>query len=137
MGTVPPKSRRIESNLSVRLAKPLFLIAESDLNDPRLLFSKGMGGFGIDAVWNDDFHHALHVVLTGGLYSDFQGIRDLARALERGFVYEGQFSRFRNCHHGQPLGNLSLRRLVGYSQVTLEPESGALCVNASDENEPR
>jgi maltooligosyltrehalose trehalohydrolase len=78
-----------------------------------------MGGFGIDAVLNDDFHHALHVVLTNertGLFADFQGIGDLACALERGFVYQGQFSRFRNRHHGQPLGNLSLRRLVGYSQ---------------------
>lgn len=107
------------SNLSLRLAKPLFLIAESDLNDPRLILPREMGGFGLDAVWNDDFHHALHVVLTGeraGIYGDFHGIRDLAYALERGFVYQGQFSRFRGCHHGRPLGDLSLRGLVGYSQ---------------------
>ena len=107
------------SNLSARLAKPLVLIAESDLNDPRLLLPRGVGGFGLDALWNDDFHHALHVTLTGerdGIYSDFRGLRDLAHALERGFVYEGQFSQFRNRHHGQPYGNLSLRRLIGYVQ---------------------
>ncbi len=106
-------------SLSNRLSKPLVLIAESDLNEPRLLLPRGAGGLGLDAVWNDDFHHALHVVLTGerdGVYSDFGGLSDLAQALEHGYVYEGQFSRFRGRHHGRPLGNQSLRALVGYIQ---------------------
>jgi maltooligosyltrehalose trehalohydrolase len=101
--------------LSDRLARPLVLIAESDLNDPRLIRPRESGGFGLDAQWSDDLHHALHVALTGereGIYQDFAGLADLARAFERGFVYEGQYSRFRRRHHGMPLENLSLRRLV-------------------------
>ena len=105
--------------LSDRLARPLVLIAESDLNDPRLIRPRESGGYGLDAQWNDDFHHALHVALTGerhGIYQDFAGLADLARAFERGLVYDGQYSRFRRRHHGMPLENLSLRRLVVFLQ---------------------
>jgi maltooligosyltrehalose trehalohydrolase len=105
--------------LSDRLARPLVLIAESDLNDPRLIRPRESGGYGLDAQWNDDFHHALHVALTGerhGIYQDFSGLADLARAFERGLVYDGQYSRFRQRHHGMPLENLSPRRLVVFLQ---------------------
>jgi maltooligosyltrehalose trehalohydrolase len=105
--------------LSDRLARPLVLIAESDLNDPRLIRPRESGGYGLDAQWNDDFHHALHVALTGerhGIYHDFAGLADLARAFERGLVYDGQYSAFRQRYHGMPLENLSLRRLVVFLQ---------------------
>jgi maltooligosyltrehalose trehalohydrolase len=103
------------AELSNRLARPLVLIAESDLNDPRVIQRPEAGGFGLDAQWNDDFHHALHVLLTHerqGVLGDFRGLPDLARALERGFVYDGQYSAFRERAHGLSLDNISLRRLV-------------------------
>jgi len=105
--------------LSLRLEKPLVLIAESDLNDPRLVHARSVGGYGLDAMWNDDFHHALHVVLTGervGVYADFGGLSDLARSLERGFVYDGKYSEFRKRNVGYPIADTSLRRLVGFMQ---------------------
>ena len=67
-----------------KLGRPLVLIPESDLNDPRLLWPPERGGFGLDAQWSDDFHHALHAVLTGeraGYYADFGTLADLAKAL--------------------------------------------------------
>lgn len=107
------------SELSSALGKPLTLIAESDLNDPRLVRASEAGGYGLDAVWNDDFHHALHALLTGErheYYADYGALDQLARSLERGFVYEGQYSAFRKRNHGDSLGELSLRRLVGFLQ---------------------
>jgi maltooligosyltrehalose trehalohydrolase len=105
--------------LSLRLEKPLALTAESDLNDPRLVHSRSVGGYGLDAMWNDDFHHALHVVLTGergGIYADFHGLAELARTLEKGFVYDGKYSEFRKRPVGSPMGDTSLRRLIGFMQ---------------------
>ena len=105
--------------LSDRLARPLVLIAESDLNDPRLVRARDGGGFGLDAQWNDDFHHALHVALTAeqqGIYGDFDGLAHLARAFERGFVYDGQYSQFRRRQHGLPLEGQPFRRLVVFLQ---------------------
>ena len=65
------------------------LIAESDLNDPRVVTARReLGGYGLDAQWSDDFHHALHTVLTGerdGYYADFGSLADFAKALQRGF----------------------------------------------------
>jgi maltooligosyltrehalose trehalohydrolase len=97
------------------LAKPLVLIAESDLNDPIVVQRPEAGGHGLDAQWSDDFHHALHVLLTGerqGILQDFCGLPDVVRGLERGFVYEGQLSAFRERAHGRALENISLRRLI-------------------------
>lgn len=105
--------------LSKRLGRPKILIAESDLNDPRVLRSAEHGGHGIDAQWSDDFHHVLHVLLTGersGYYSDFGGLEDLARALSEGFVYADRRSAFRGRTHGRALGALPLNRLLGYLQ---------------------
>jgi len=93
-------------------------IAESNLNDPRVVRRPEEGGFGFPAQWNDDFHHAAHVTLTGeqfGYYIDFAPFRDLGRALEHGFVYQGQFSRFRQRSHGRP-ATLSGRQLVASLQ---------------------
>ena len=87
-----------------RLGRRAFLIAESDLNDVRVL-RRDEGGYGIDAQWSDDFHHSLHAVLTGadrGYFSDFGRVGDVAKAIEEGFVYCGQHSQFRGKCHGTP-----------------------------------
>jgi maltooligosyltrehalose trehalohydrolase len=106
-------------NLSAHLGRPLVIIPESDLNDPRLLWSRGHGGYQLDAQWSDDFHHALHTVLTGersGYYSDFGTIADLAQALRHAFVYDGKFSAHRRRVHGRSTQGLSGHHFLGYLQ---------------------
>lgn len=79
------------------------LIAESDLNDPRMIRPPGLGGFGMDAQWSDDFHHSVHALLTGersGYYADFGELHHVATAVREGFVYAGQHSRYRQRFHG-------------------------------------
>jgi maltooligosyltrehalose trehalohydrolase len=105
--------------LSAQLGRNLILIPESDLNDPRLLWSRERGGFQLDAQWSDDFHHALHTVLTGeqtGYYSDFGKISDLAKALSHAFVYDGKFSAHRRRIHGRSAEGLSGHKFLGYLQ---------------------
>jgi maltooligosyltrehalose trehalohydrolase len=80
------------------------LIAESDLNDPRLVHTPARGGYGLDAHWADDFHHALHRLMTGeasGYYVDFNGLEDLCRAIRDGYIYQGQHSVHRRRRHGR------------------------------------
>ena len=107
-------------SLSSQLRRPLWLIAESDLNDPRIIARREEGGYGIDAQWSDDFHHALHAVVTGesfGYYEDFGSLADLADALTRGFVYVGQHSTHRRRKHGRELPEtIPATRLLGYVQ---------------------
>ncbi|MFH1458308.1 MAG: hypothetical protein ABIG31_03985, partial [Candidatus Omnitrophota bacterium] len=70
-----------------------YLIAESDLNDSRVVWERKFGGFGVDAQWCDDFHHSLHTLLTGernGYYADFGRIKDLEKSFQEGFVYSGR-----------------------------------------------
>ena len=91
------------------------LIAESDLNDPRLVRSSGEGGYGLDGAWSDDFHHALHALLTGetaGYYGDFGTLGHLAAALQRMYVYDGRYSTYRHRSHGRPAGNLPASRFI-------------------------
>ena len=105
--------------LSAQLARPLILIAESDLNDPRLIWPTQRGGFGLDAQWSDDFHHALHCVLTGehsGYYEDFDGLADLSKALRQSYVYDGCHSRHRRRSHGRSPAGLSGHRFLAYAQ---------------------
>ncbi len=105
--------------LEARLAKRFVLIAESDLNDPRLVRAKEAGGFGLDAHWSDDFHHALFAVLTGenqGYYEDFGSLADLAKALRNVYVYDGNYSVFRKRNHGRPAIGLPGSRFVGCIQ---------------------
>ncbi len=86
--------------------KPLFLVAESDLNDPVMITPREGGGRGLDAQWSDDFHHALHVALTGetdGYYADFEPLGALAKVLRRGFFHDGTWSSFRGRDHGVAL----------------------------------
>ena len=95
------------------------LIAESDLNDPRLVRDVTVGGYGLDAAWSDDFHHALHALLTGeiaGYYQDFGRMADLAAALTRIYVYDGRYSAYRRRAHGRPIGGLPASRFVIASQ---------------------
>jgi maltooligosyltrehalose trehalohydrolase len=80
-----------------------YLIAESDLNDVRVINSREEGGYNIDNQWSDDFHHALHTLLTGenmGYYADFGRIDQLVKAIEEGFVYSWQYSKYRQRMHG-------------------------------------
>ena len=94
------------SALSVHLRRPLSLIAESDLNDPRLITRRDGGGYGLTAQWSDDFHHALYVALTGdtsGYYADFDSLDSLAKVFDNGFFHDGTRSSFRGRSHGNPI----------------------------------
>ncbi|MFJ8509141.1 malto-oligosyltrehalose trehalohydrolase [Streptomyces avermitilis] len=104
--------------------RPLFLVAESDLNDPRLVTPRHENGLGLHAQWNDDFHHALHTALTGesqGYYEDFARapFAALAKTLTGGFFHDGTYSTFRGRCHGRPLDRtrVSAHRLLGYAQT--------------------
>jgi maltooligosyltrehalose trehalohydrolase len=105
--------------LEAQLGRNLVLIAESDMNDPRLLWPRDRGGFALDAQWSDDFHHALHSVLTGerkSYYSDFGELADLAKAFRQAFVYDGQYSAHRHRRHGRSPTELSGHRFLAYLQ---------------------
>jgi maltooligosyltrehalose trehalohydrolase len=107
------------AELAAHRGRHLVVIAESDLNDPRVVRNWEIGGFGFDAQWSDDFHHALHTVLTGeneGYYSDFGRLSDLTLALEQNFVYAGRYSRYRGRRHGRAAIGLSGHRFIGYLQ---------------------
>lgn len=96
-----------------------YLIAESDLNDPRLIRPFSQGGYQLDSQWSDDFHHALHTRLTGetvGYYSDFSSLEMLASAIQERFAYNGQYSSFRRRNHGSPALDLPSYRFVVCNQ---------------------
>ncbi len=101
------------------LNRQVHLIAESDLNDIRPIRSLDLGGYGLDAVWNDDFHHALHTLLTGeraGYYSDFGKVGDLAKAWRHGYIYDGRHSPYRRRRHGSSSRSVPAQRFVVFSQ---------------------
>ncbi|TMR03482.1 malto-oligosyltrehalose trehalohydrolase [Actinomadura soli] len=107
--------------LSAHLGRELFLIAESDLNDPRLVTSWEAGGYGLDAQWSDDFHHALHAALTGerqGYYCDFGPLETLKKALTNVFVHDGNWSTYRGRRHGRPVDvqKTPAHRFLGFLQ---------------------
>jgi maltooligosyltrehalose trehalohydrolase len=105
--------------LEAQLGRHLVLIAEDDRNDPRFLWSRGRGGFALHAQWNDDFHHALHTVLTGetnAYYSDFGSLADLCKALEKAYVYDGRYSPFRKRRQGRAPVGLDGARFLAYLQ---------------------
>jgi maltooligosyltrehalose trehalohydrolase len=100
--------------LSAALRRPLHLIAESDLNDPKLITPREAGGYGLSAQWCDDLHHVLHVALTGevdGYYTDFGQPGALVTTLRQAFFHAGTWSSFRQRTHGRPV---DLRRTPGY-----------------------
>jgi maltooligosyltrehalose trehalohydrolase len=110
--------------LSETLGRPLFLIAESDLADPRTTTPRARNGIGLHAQWNDDFHHALHTALTGesqGYYADFARapIAALAKTLTRAFFHDGTYSSFRGRVHGRAVDvtNTPAHRFLAYSQT--------------------
>ncbi|MDP9068922.1 MAG: malto-oligosyltrehalose trehalohydrolase [Actinomycetota bacterium] len=105
--------------LANHLGRDLFTIAESDLNDPRVIQRREAGGYGMDAQWSDDFHHALHSVITGetnGYYSDFGNVEHLAIALEEAFVYGGRYSAYRDRVHGRKPVGIPGKRFLAYIQ---------------------
>lgn len=101
------------------LGRTVLVIAESDLNDTQVITDLAAGGWGLDAQWSDDFHHSLHALLTGersGYYQDFGRLADLGTAMTDGFVYQGQYSQFRQRRHGTPNRHLPGERFVVCSQ---------------------
>jgi maltooligosyltrehalose trehalohydrolase len=96
-----------------------YLIAESDLNDSKVIRPKESGGYGFDAQWCDDFHHSLHTLVTGeknGYYVDFGRIDDLKKSLKEGFVYSGQYSEYRKRNHGNSSKDRPARQFIVFSQ---------------------
>ncbi|WP_454199083.1 malto-oligosyltrehalose trehalohydrolase [Nocardia sp. Marseille-Q1738] len=92
--------------LAAHVRRPLTLIAESDLNDPKLVTPRAAGGYGLTAQWNDDLHHAVHSAVSGerqGYYADFGSLRCLAQTLTHGFFHAGTYSSFRGRTHGRPI----------------------------------
>jgi len=106
--------------LSKQVGRPLSLIAESDLNDPRLITPLDEAGYGITAQWDDDIHHAIHTAVSGerqGYYADFGSLGTLAHTLRRGFFHAGTYSSFRRRRHGRPLdtAHIPATRLLAYT----------------------
>jgi len=123
---IDPSARSFLEELGVachaageKLDRQVFLIAENNRNDPRVVRSREMGGRGLDCEWNDDFHHSLHVVLTGeqnGYYEDYGGVGELAIAIRDGFVFTGQYSKFRQKRYGKASTGMPGESLTVYSQ---------------------
>ncbi|MGH9572079.1 MAG: malto-oligosyltrehalose trehalohydrolase [Candidatus Acidiferrales bacterium] len=106
-------------DLSTRIGKKHYVVAESDLNDVRLLHAPALGGYGLDAQWSDDFHHSVRTLLTGeksGYYADFGSIDDLDAVLREGWCYSGQYSRYRHRKHGNSPRGIAPERFVVFTQ---------------------
>lgn len=102
-----------------RSGRRVYLMAESDLNDVRLIRTRELGGCGLDADWNEDFHHALHTLLTGekdGYYQDFGELGQMAKGFREGFIYSGEYSEFRQRRHGSSSRGLPARRFIVFAQ---------------------
>jgi maltooligosyltrehalose trehalohydrolase len=113
-------------SLQARLKRELVLIAESDANDPKTVTAREAGGYGLDAQWSDDFHHAVHTAITGerqGYYGDFGSMATLAKTCTRVFFHDGIWSSFRGRTHGRPVdvhrtpGNRFLGYLQDHDQI--------------------
>jgi maltooligosyltrehalose trehalohydrolase len=105
--------------LAASQGKKLWVILESDRNDPRAVRPRDLYGWGADACWDDDFHHAVHTLLTGersGYYADFGLVGDLAKAMRDAYVYDGRFSEFRQRRHGRPAEGLAGSSFVVFLQ---------------------
>jgi maltooligosyltrehalose trehalohydrolase len=106
--------------LAAKLGGRLVLIAESDLNDPKVVKPREAGGYGIDAQWSDDFHHALftlmHIEQGVGYYGDFGSFEKFVKSLTHVFVYDGEYSQYRRRQHGRPVEGLSAHRFVAFIQ---------------------
>ena len=106
--------------LAEQLGRPLSLVAESDLNDPRMITPRAAGGYGMTAQWDDDVHHAIHTAVSGerqGYYADFGSLATLAKTLRNGFFHAATYSSFRGRRHGRPLdtSRIPATRLLAYT----------------------
>ena len=111
-------ARRV-AELEAATGKPRYLIAESDLNDPRMVTDLDRGGLGMDAQWSDDFHHALHAYITGeqsGYYEDFGSLEQVAKTVRQAFVYDGVYSEHRARTHGRTPQDIPGNRFLAYIQ---------------------
>jgi maltooligosyltrehalose trehalohydrolase len=109
---------RVEE-LAARTGRRLYVMAESDLNDSRLVHRPSRGGYGLDGQWSDDFHHSVHTLLTGessGYYADFGSIENLTTVLSEGWLYSGQYSRYRRRRHGNSPAGIAPERFVVCTQ---------------------
>ncbi len=102
-----------------RLNRHVYTIAESALNDPRMITPKAQGGYGLDTQWSDDMHHAIRSTITGeqaGYYEDFRGFDDIVKAWRDGYVLTGRYSKAHGRRHGESPRHLEPFRLVVYCQ---------------------
>ncbi|WP_267425405.1 MULTISPECIES: malto-oligosyltrehalose trehalohydrolase [unclassified Curtobacterium] len=127
---------------SAYIGRPLSLIAESDLNDPVMFRPREAAGYGLAGQWSDDFHHAVHVAVTGetnGYYADFAPLSALAKVLESGFFHDGTWSSFRGTRHGRPIdrGTSPTTALVvanqNHDQIGNRAAGDRLAATVSDE----
>jgi maltooligosyltrehalose trehalohydrolase len=127
-------------SLSTHLGRPLTLIAESDLNDPKLITPREGGGYGLHAQWDDDVHHALHALLTGerhGYYADFGSLQSLETVLTGAFFHAGTWSSFRQRRHGRPVdrtrtpGHRFVAYLQNHDQIGNRASGDRLCATLS------
>lgn len=110
----------VQAQCSQKQGRKFYLTAESDLNDVRIIRPIAVGGYGIDAQWNDDFHHALHSLLTGEqdrYYQDFGKCEQLAKSFREGFVYSGQYAPHRKRRHGNSSKEEPAAQFIVYSQT--------------------
>ena len=109
--------------LEAAIGRRLVLVAESDLNDPRIVTACDAGGFGLHAQWSDDFHHAIHAYLTeeqSGYYADFGSLANVAKALTSPYVYDGIYSRHRKRIHGRPPFHSKRTASWSVSRITIK-----------------
>jgi maltooligosyltrehalose trehalohydrolase len=105
--------------LGKSLTRQVWLIPESAANDSRLVRARELGGFGLDAQWNDDFHHSLRCLLSderNGYYQDYGELRQLVKAYQEGFVFSGEYSKYRRRRHGTSTRDIPAERFVIFSQ---------------------
>ncbi len=101
------------------LGRAIWLFPESDANDARIIRPRAQGGYGLDAQWNDGFHHAISALLTGentGYYADYGKFSQVAKAYRDGYVYTGEYSRYRHRRHGSSTAGLERRQFIVFSQ---------------------
>src|SRR5713226_441438 len=106
-------------NQASHLQRQACIIAETDLEDVRIINPREVGGYALDAQWHDDFHHALYALLTGereGFLADFGALTDLAKSIREGFVLDGKYSRYRRRHYGSSSRNRPGDQFVGFIQ---------------------
>ncbi|MBD3257427.1 malto-oligosyltrehalose trehalohydrolase, partial [candidate division GN15 bacterium] len=107
------------NELAQKHGRQYILIAESDLNDVRVIRERSHGGYAVPAQWSDDFHHSVHTLLTDenkGYYADFGNLADLVKALNDGFVYDWRYSQYRRRHHGSSSLDIPAERFVVFLQ---------------------